>query len=241
MSPDSPRRPFGASLTDGVVDRLTGRIVDGGFAPGDKLPSEGELMEQFAVSRTVVREALSRLQAAGLVETYRGRGTFVLTRPSEEAFSIEAGSVRTVPERLELLDFRIAVEVEAASLAAQRRTPAQLDEIARALDVFRASRAKPSGAVDADFRFHTAIAAAASNRYYAELLTSLGPTIIAMPQTRLRAAEGPERDAHFDRVTYEHESIYAAIERGDPAGAAAAVRTHLANSRQRLTLGPDLG
>ncbi|HKU11368.1 MAG TPA: GntR family transcriptional regulator, partial [Sinomonas sp.] len=127
------------NLTEGVVAQLRARIVDGGLTPGEKLPSESELMEEFSVSRTVVREALSRLQAAGLVETYRGRGTFVLTIPSDEAFSVEASSVRTLAERLELLDFRLAFEVEAASLAAARRSPDELRELSQALDVFRAS------------------------------------------------------------------------------------------------------
>lgn len=223
------------NLTEGVVAQLRARIVDGGLTPGEKLPSESELMEEFSVSRTVVREALSRLQAAGLVETYRGRGTFVLTIPSDEAFSVEASSVRTLAERLELLDFRLAFEVEAASLAAARRSPDELRELSQALDVFRASRAKPSGAVDADFQFHLKVAAAANNRYFVDLLTSLGPTIIAMPQTRLRAPEGPERDTHYDRVVAEHEAIYTAIEAGDSPGAAAAMRTHLSNSRHRLS------
>ena len=228
-----PARPAG-SLTEHAVAALTARIASGDLAPGEKLPSESELMAEFDVSRTVVREALSRLQAAGLVETYRGRGTFVLTRPSEESFSLAPGTVRSVAERIELLDFRTGIEAETAALAAARHTPEQLDGVVRALELFRASRAKPSGAVDADFRFHAAVAAAAGNRYFSELLASLGPTMIAMPQTRLLAGGEEAQHAHFDRVVAEHEAILAAISAGDPLAAAAAMRTHLANSRRRL-------
>jgi GntR family transcriptional regulator, transcriptional repressor for pyruvate dehydrogenase complex len=221
-------------LAHGVVEQLRDRIIRGDFQPGEKLPSESMLMDQFAVSRTVVREAVSRLQAAGLVETYRGKGSFVLTRPSEESFEVSPEGLHTVAGRLELLDFRLGIEAESAALAARRRTGAQLQDIEGALKSFAASRNKPSGAVDADYRFHRNIALAANNRYYAQLLASLGPTMIAMPQTRLGAADDAGRDAHFDRVTYEHESICAAIARQDAAGAAAAMRTHLANSRDRL-------
>ncbi|MGO4783165.1 FadR/GntR family transcriptional regulator [Cryobacterium sp. W22_MBD10_FK3] len=241
MNVEPSVRNGAGSLAEKVERLLRAQIVGGGVGPGDKLPSESGLMEQFGVSRTVVREAVSRLQAAGLVETYRGKGTFVLTRPSEEAFRVHPEEIHTVANRIELIDFRLGVEVEAASLAALRHTPAQLDDIATALDAFRASRAKPSGAVEADFRFHLLIAVASNNHYYAELMSSLGPTMIAMPQTRLHAADEPGRDEHFSRVTFEHEAIFTAIERRDAAGANAAARVHLANSRDRLANRPPSG
>jgi GntR family transcriptional repressor for pyruvate dehydrogenase complex len=212
------------SLTEKVERLVKEQIVDGSFVSGEKLPSESELMVSFAVSRTVIREAISRLQAAGLVETYRGKGTYVLTRPSDAPFPVGAQQTHTVADRITLIDFRLGTEVEAAGLAALRHTPEQLDEISRALDLFRASRSKPSGAVEADFRFHLNIAVATNNHYYVELFTSLGPTMIAMPQTRLRAVDDTDRDVHFDRVVFEHEAIFAAIARRDALGANAAAR-----------------
>jgi GntR family transcriptional regulator, transcriptional repressor for pyruvate dehydrogenase complex len=223
------------NLTDDVEGRIRDRIVGGDVGPGDKLPSESELREEFGVSRTVIREAISRLQAAGLVETYHGKGTFVLVRPSDEPFSPDAHRIRTAQDRVELLELRTGLEVEAAALAASRRTPAQLAAIAGALESFRHSRSKPSATLDADFRFHLAIAAATANRYFPDLLASLGPTMIAMPQTRLRAPGEAARDPHFERVVVEHEAIYSGIERQDGRAAAAAMRTHLASSRTRLT------
>jgi len=231
-------RVGGGSLTEKVDRLITEQIVDGTFVSGEKLPSESELMVRFSVSRTVIREAISRLQAAGLVETYRGKGTYVLTRPSEAPFPVGAQQTHTVADRLALLDFRLGNEVEAAGLAALRHTPEQLDEISRALDLFRSSRSKPSGAVEADFRFHFTIAVATNNHYFVDLITSLGPTMIAMPQTRLRAIEIDQRDEHFDRVIFEHEAIFAAIARRDALGANAAARVHLANSRDRLARPP---
>ena len=223
------------NLTDDVAGRIRGRIVGGEIGPGDKLPSESELRAEFGVSRTVIREAISRLQAAGLVETYQGKGTFVLVRPSDEPFSPDAHRMRTVADRVELLEFRTGLEVESAALAASRRTPQQLAAIDGALESFRHSRLKPSAALDADFRFHLAIAAACGNRYFPELLSSLGPTMIAMPQTRMQAPGEATRDPRFERVVLEHEAIYSGIERQESLAAAAAMRTHLAGSRTRLT------
>ena len=99
--------------------------------------------------------------------------------------------------------------------------------------MFAASAGSPSWSVDADFQFHRSIADAANNRYYVDLLVSLGTTMIATPPTRLAADEAK----HLARVTSEHADMLAAIEQGDAQGAAAATRTHLANSRARLTSG----
>ncbi|MGY4859329.1 FadR/GntR family transcriptional regulator [Cryobacterium sp. AP23] len=227
-------RDGSASLSHGVGDRLTALIVNGSVRPGDKLPTESALMERYGVSRTVVREAISRLQVAGLVETYRGKGSFVLTRPAQSPFTADPGELHTAGDVVALLDFRLGIEVEAAALAAQRRTPAQLRRLDEALGHFAASAGNPGGAARADFALHECIAEAANNRHFVDLLRSLGPTMIAMPHSRLVAADESAESLHFARVVQEHGDIVAAIRRGDPLGAAAATRTHLSNSRARL-------
>jgi GntR family transcriptional repressor for pyruvate dehydrogenase complex len=226
-----------SSLSTGVVEALRQQIVSGQLRPGDKLPAESALEQDFRVSRTVIREALSRLQSAGLVEKYRGKGTFVLTMPSSHAFAAPSQQAQSHQDRLDLLDFRLGVEVEAAALAARRRSTAQLTAISAALDAFAESRHKPSAAVTADFGFHRSIAIAADNRFYLDLLESLGTTMIFMPQTRLAHAGDDAKDAHFSRVLEEHRVILDAIRRQDPQGSAAAMRTHLSGSRARLAPG----
>lgn len=176
-------------LSDSVVDAITARIVAGEIRPGDKLPTESALMEELTVSRTVAREAISRLQAVGLVETYRGRGSFVLTRPSEEMFSADPSRLRTGEDVSELLDFRLGIESEASALAAHRRSAGQLAEIARWLTEFSAAGTSPRRALEADFEFHRSIAAATRNKYYIDLIASLGPTMIAMPSGRLAVGD----------------------------------------------------
>ncbi|MEV0616822.1 FadR/GntR family transcriptional regulator [Nonomuraea sp. NPDC050404] len=219
----------GASLTDRVEGELRRGIGRGSWQPGELLPSEGDLATRFEVSRTVVREAISRLRAAGLVETRRGRGTSVLTRPAEADFAHSIGTVRSPRDRLHLLELRRGIEVEAAALAATRRTPAALAAIDAALHRMAAVRGSASDAVEADFAFHRAIAVATGNRFYPDLLDALGAAAITRPYA------GSERDPdHLDHVLGEHRKIRDAISAADPLGAAAAMRTHLDASRTRL-------
>jgi GntR family transcriptional regulator, transcriptional repressor for pyruvate dehydrogenase complex len=223
----------GRGLAYELVEELKRRILSGEIAPGEKLPAENSLVEEFGVSRTVVREAVSRLQAAGLVETFQGRGSFVLEVPERSSGLRE---VRSHQDVLELMDFRIGVESEAAGLAAVRRTEHQLLGIERALADFRRIGDDPSRSVEADFAFHLKVAAAAGNRFYSELIGSLGPMMIMLPRTQLDPAYEMSDPGHVTRVVHEHENMYAAIARSDPESARAAARVHLANTRHRLTM-----
>jgi GntR family transcriptional regulator, transcriptional repressor for pyruvate dehydrogenase complex len=235
------------NLTADLAADLRMRIVDGVIQPGDKLPSENALISEFGVSRTVVRSALTRLQAEGLVETERGRGSFVLTPPPEGLQPGPGGRpVATLEDRVQLLEFRMGVESEAAALAALHRSERQLQAVRKALSDFTASAGHPAHALKADFAFHQAVAAASGNPFYSSCLASLGPTMIAMPRARLLADAEHYASGHFNQVVHEHESVVTAIADGDPASSSAAMRTHLANSRRRLravTTGsrPDTG
>lgn len=227
------RRPRG--LVPEIVAALQADMAEGRLVPGNKLPTEAALMARFDVSRTVVREAISRLQAAGRVATRHGIGTFV-SEPVEPAptFRIAPEDFATVADVISLLELRISLESEAASLAAQRRDDVHLAAMATALASFEAAIRADSDAVPSDFQFHMEVARATGNRHFADLMTYLGTMII--PRTRLKtAADAPEgRMAYLERVHHEHESIYRAIRERDAEAARAAMRTHLANSRERL-------
>ncbi len=105
-----------------MVAGLKDKILAGDLPAGHKLPSEAELIEEFGVSRTVVREAVTRLRAEGLVETFHGRGSFVLTVPEPTSFTVESTAIRTHQDVLDMIDFRLGIETEAAALAAARLT-----------------------------------------------------------------------------------------------------------------------
>ncbi|MDN3922754.1 FadR/GntR family transcriptional regulator [Roseateles violae] len=226
------RRP--KTLALGLVEALGDRIRDGRLAVGDKLPTEAAIMAEFEVSRTVVREAISKLQAAGLVETRHGIGTFVLGLGEGGPFRIAPEQMETLNDVVAVLELRIGVETEAAALAAQRRSEAQLAAMREALAAFTAAIAAGRDAVAADFQFHLEIARATGNPHYEQLMATLGAPSI--PRARLAAlpqSDTAERQAYLKKVNAEHESILDAIAAGDAEAARAAMRTHLANSRER--------
>lgn len=220
------------SLAQRVVTGLMARILDGSLPPGTKLPSESDLVEEYAVSRTVVREAVTRLRAEGLVETFQGRGSFVLAVPAPTTFQVEASAIRNQHDVLAMLDFRLGVESEAAYLAATHHSADGAEAVRRAVAAF--ADAGPETAVEADFGFHRAVAVATGNRFYVDLLDSLGPMMIMLPRTRLPEEYSLTDAAHVERVRREHENVAAAVLAGDGETARAAMRVHLGNTRRRL-------
>jgi DNA-binding FadR family transcriptional regulator len=220
------------SLAQRVVAGLKDKIFAGALPPGHKLPSESELIEEFGVSRTVVREAVTRLRAEGLIETFHGRGSFVLAVPEPTSFTVESAALRTHRDVLDMVDFRLGLECQTAALAAARIDDTGRATIRAALEGFTA--AAPEDAVEADFRFHRAVAAVSGNRFCLELLDSLGPMMIMLPRTRLGEEFSMTDAGHVARVRREHDDIAAAVLAGEPDTARAAMRLHLANTRRRL-------
>ena len=235
-----PRRR-GRGLAHGLVDDLGDKIRSQQLRPGDKLPTESAIMQVYGVSRTVVREALSKLQAGGLVETHHGVGTFVL-QPSQfrtaGMFRLEGSDIATTVDVLAVLELRISLETETAGLAALRRSDEQLRGLREALDDFEANVAAGGDTVKPDQRFHLLIAEATGNPYFADIMGHLGAGLI--PRARVSAIRNHDRRGEYlVHVNREHEEIYAAIARRDPDSARAAMRIHLTNSRERLRLAQE--
>jgi GntR family transcriptional regulator, transcriptional repressor for pyruvate dehydrogenase complex len=226
-------RKQSGSLTQQVVARVTAMIETGSLLPGARLPTEAEIVRREGVSRTVVREAISRLQAAGLVETRHGVGSFVRERARGEKLALKRRSVNTAADILAVLEIRIAIEPEAAALAAARRTNRHLRAMAAAMEDYMKEIRVGRGGVDPDFQFHLEIARAARNPYFVDIFTALGPK--AIPRSRFQIDERePQRQEYLKRINNEHEDIYSAILRGDAEASRAAVRNHLGNSRERM-------
>lgn len=239
MTSSSPRLPAiirrsSRTLAEEAVEALSALIHSGQLNPGDKLPTESEIVQQLGVSRTVVREAISRLQASGLVETRHGIGTFVAQQP-EHPVSIPLTAVTTAIDAVSLLEARIALEVEAAILAAQRRTPQQLDAIRQALDhliaLQEADDIAPQDAIDADYAFHQSIAVATDNTYFLEFLIHMGTA--AIPRSRL-LIDNDTHQSYLHQLNQEHTLIFQAIAAQDTDAAGKATRSHLLNSLNRL-------
>jgi DNA-binding FadR family transcriptional regulator len=230
----SSRSNKSRTLSSELAQVLVGRIRSGDYPPGAKLPKEASIMEEFGVSRTVVREAISYLQAVNMAETRHGIGTFVLRAEESAPFRIQPEQLGTLRDTIALLELRIGLETEAAAIAAIRRTEGNLGNMAAALAAFADAIEAGQDAAAADFQFHREIALATQNSHFASFMGSLGPGVI--PRARLAPSGVPDanRLAYLKRVHQEHESIFNAIRDQDVDGARAAIRTHLSNSRERL-------
>lgn len=221
------------TLTSQLVKALTQRITEGHLKPGDRLPTEQELIEAFAVSRTVVREAISSLKATGHVTTQQGVGAFV-REPAPVPLRTASANLDMLHEVIQVLELRIGVEVEAAALAAQRREPHHVEGMRDAVARMAAAIEADADTVEPDLAFHRIIADATANPHFSHLFSYLGQLLI--PRTRVETFRfAPEdRQSYLTRVNREHQHIFQAIERRDVDGAHSAMRMHLSNSRDRL-------
>lgn len=250
MSPQPPtdaslsRAP---SLSQRVVDGLTQRIDSGALRPGERVPTEPELMREFGVSRSVVREAVSRLQAGGLVRTQHGVGSFVLApQPVVPLLASTDTTHIKMQQKLAMLELRLSLEAEAAALAAQRRTPAQLAAMERALAEFEAQLTNDDATAASDFRFHELIAQATGNEYFVHVLRTLSGATIPRPGLRRPPiAKSRRKEPRFgepspqlrpgkELAAQEHRAVLDAVRRGDASMARAAMYMHLTNSRERM-------
>lgn len=231
-----PRPAPREKLSTRVSSALRSRLLAGDVAPGQKLPSEAQLTAQFGVSRTVVREAIAALAADGLVESRQGAGVFVVNHPSSTFGSLAAEMGNKVSTALNVLEVRLAIEVESAALAAERRNLSQQARIEEAFFEFEQLLRQGEATGPADFAFHRAIAEATSNPFYVEMLEALGERAIPCDVTSPWTTELIQSFDYQRGLQVEHKAILDAIIAGDADAARAAMRQHLARSQTRYQL-----
>jgi len=218
------------NLVSDLAEAISREIAEGRLQAGDRLPTEAELAAAAGVSRTVVREAVAALKAAKLVQTRQGAGAFVLPPPKSDFFaSLSNGEVDDI---LAMLELRLAVEVEAASLAAVRRTDEEMAALDRALE--NIVRGADYG-IAADLEFHRILAGATKNPYFARFLDFLGEFAVPRRHTMRAVDDDTGQQDYLEVIEREHRAIRDAIAMGDSNLAAAMMRAHLANSRNRYT------
>ena len=225
-----------ANLTDQLHDQLLDRIISGEFKEGDKIPSENELCKSFDVSRPVVRAAIQRLQEEDLVKTKKGSGTFVLHTPLKNLGQF--ATANDVAIILQSHEVRIALEGEAASLAATRRTDAQLDDIKEAMRTMKKDFEALQLSIHADYKFHIGIAKATNNEIFVQLLENIhiGLTktmAIAQRLSREKVRINTLSDRN-KKVLEEHQRILEAIELQKPEEARLAMRDHISKVKERI-------
>jgi GntR family transcriptional repressor for pyruvate dehydrogenase complex len=216
-------------LSDQVAKVLRERIAQGQFAPGARLPSEAQLAEALGVSRTVVREAVSRLKSEHLLDSRQGSGVFVQAA-SIRPLRLDPQTGLSRETAAQIVELRRAIECEAAALAAERHTAKDLARMKQALvELDRAVAAGGNGVAE-DLRFHYVIAEATRNPYYLAVLEFLGQFL----HFTMRATRASRRADLLRQTDQEHAAVLAAIARGDAAAARHAAARHLVNSMKRM-------
>jgi GntR family transcriptional regulator, transcriptional repressor for pyruvate dehydrogenase complex len=221
------------SRTADLIRMLSDDIRSGRIKPGEKLPTEQEIVSLTGVSRTVVREAVAALRAEGLVITRQGVGAFVTAAPGQGMFRItpeEAGSLERV---LQILELRIGLEVEAAGLAAERSDKESVARIQEKHDEFNAGAKNGDIVIGADYGFHKAICDGTKNPYFPRILSSLGQILIPRLSVPSSLPSVEERRDYLIRIGNEHLAILDAIRMHDAEAARTAMRNHLSLSRNR--------
>ena len=175
------------------------------LAPGDRLPTERQMTEGLAVGRSTVREVIRQLQAMGIVESRKGSGTYLLRQISADAIhvplTINATSLR---DRLLLtLDVRRGLEIEASSLAAQRRTDDDLRSIAAKLSEMERVHLDKGSAGHEDLAFHLAIYDATRNPMFRQLLEQVREAFESFFETPFNREDFSRRSFPFHRKLYE--------------------------------------
>ncbi len=220
-----------ARLYEQIVQQIEDSILKGALKPGDQLPAERELAQNFGVSRTAVREAVKALREKGLVEAYSGRGTFVTDGTSHAIrqsldLMIRIGQQEGREGSIHLAELRQILEPEIAALAVARIEEQLLVTMREAVATMDKNLHEPAAYIEADLDFHLALAEAAGNPLVLSLLDSI---VALLREQRMRIFNvdgGPERGQ------FHHKRILAAVEARDPEKARSAMRDHLVQVRE---------
>ena len=223
------------SLVDTVVGRIRQVIDEGGMASGDRLPSESELVESLQVSRTVLREAIGRLETMGLLTVRRGRGMYVGDRSSlSNCAKLVRGAVSIAPrELLKITEFRLVLECHAARQAATLATPEDLDELQSLLEAMDRPGLEYMESIRHDFEFHRKLVEIAGNELFVNVLQVVRDLIIAAMIQTTPKPRAREETSRF------HLDILEAVRAGDPDAAERAMRRHMDTLSERLQRAAD--
>jgi DNA-binding FadR family transcriptional regulator len=208
-----------------TVERLGTAIRTGLLAPGSKLPAERKLAGQLRISRSTLRQALTTLVQTGHLTSVRGRsgGTFVAARPPLH----EHGEETLGADAWEVLDRRVAIEVGAAILAAERSERAELAP----LEELVGRMARPNGFEEyrrADIRFHIGVAEAARSPRLVTEMTEIQGQVSDL----ISLIPHPEEVLSFSNA--QHAELVTLLAKRDSAGAATLMRTHILGTEHIL-------
>ncbi|WP_451984171.1 FadR/GntR family transcriptional regulator [Azospirillum endophyticum] len=225
-------------LVTRVYQLLLAQISAGDFQPDERLPGENELATRFQVSRPVVRDALKRLRADGLIYSRQGAGSFVRVAAEESQPVLGYAPVETIADIQRCYEFRLTIEPDHAYHAALRWNDEALDRIAAALNLMGDATRAHRHREDADYAFHTAIAEATNNHYYMSSMQALKDHISVGMKFHGVSLMGPS--SGLSGVYEEHRGIFDAIRERDGETARMRMHRHLEGSRDRVFEGRAL-
>ncbi|MDV3253715.1 FadR family transcriptional regulator [Devosia sp. BK] len=220
-------------LTDGVRDGLVRLIASDNLPVGAKLPTAEQLCLRFGVSRTVVREAIASLEAEGRLISKRGSGVYVSDATPVPTGPSVMRSPNDIAEMLEFMELRMSVEIEAAGIAAERRTETDLLRIEQAMINFEQHLQGKTIASDVDRALHLSIAQATGNPKFSEFVDRLGERLIPRRALGADFADADEQISFLRKIHTEHRVIADAIAERQPETARDSMRIHLDNGRRR--------
>lgn len=216
-----------------VLAQLKAGISDGSFPVGEKLPSENTLAEAFGVSRVPVREALGILEISGIISSRQGGGHRVEQHSLLSKYPPLVMEIADPNEVEALLEMREVIEQQAARMAAERHTAADLLAIEQTFNDFKHCTLN-DGLIGhrQDYLFHRAIMQASHNPFFVQILDNMHELYLGVLVYSLSKNLG--RQAERQRVIDEHQQVLLAIKARDPAAATAAMQNHLSNVRGKL-------
>lgn len=216
-----------------IVDQIAQLVAEGQLKPGDRLPSERELVERFKVSRASIREAISALEMMGLIEVRSGEGTYIRQVNIDSVVAPLAWMLFIEKDTdLELYEARKILEVQAAGLAAERAEEDEINEMFEALEVMRLDLESHRLGEEADHLFHYTIAKATHNKILFRLMNTISDT---MKKTLQSSRSKLYEDQTTPESLYkEHYSLYEAIKNHDAESAQKLMLNHLVGVENRL-------
>ena len=222
-------------LYEQIVQQVEESIHKGAMKPGDQLPPERELAQQFGVSRTAVREAVKALREKGLVEAYPGRGTFITDGTSYSMRQSLDRMLRVGQAEGSgfLAEVREILEPEIAGMAATRADAEDLASMREQIRTMDEAQKDPEAFIEADLDFHLTLAEAAANPIILSLIDSIVGLLREQRMGIFQVEGGPERGQ------YHHKKILEAIEHKDSAGARGAMKAHLRQVREDSRRAPS--
>jgi len=215
------RRDSGRPLPEVIADKVQELIGLEIYQPGQRLPAEADLTRRWKVARSSLRTALQRLETLGVLESRHGRGWFVRRATPAEPRDLSDALTGHDHTIVDILEVRIGLEGLAASLAALRRTDAEVEEIAKLCRQHEEAGGDQEELLRTDRAFHDAIVAAARNRLLADAYERI---VAEISEWRFRSFAQPDVPRQSAR---EHVKIVRYIRSGDPGGARAAMNSHL--------------